>query len=335
MLNYIIIANSQIDMIILIVGGLSVFMFGLNLTKENLKNIANKKLEYYIFNFTNTPLKAFTVGIIATVLIQSSSGVTAIVVSFIAAGYLTFSQGLGIMIGANVGTCTTAFLFGLNIESHALTLIFIASVLSFFFTSDNKKRLCQVLLGIGFVFLGLQLMGFGFDMVGKSPSFILTMEKYANRNFPSLIIGIILTFIIQSSSAIIGLLEQIFAANLISLKPAILLLLGSNIGTTLTGLITTIATNKEAKKAVVANIIFNVLGTLLFIIILSPYANLLEYLTTSGFIKTPEMIIAYAHLIFNVVTVILAYFCFNQLINITNFCFKSKPENKKIIQIIG
>ena len=333
MLNYVIIANSNFDMIVLIFGGLAVFLFGLSLTKENLKSIANKKLEYFIFNCTNKPIKAFTVGIIATVLIQSSSGVTAIVVSFIAAGYLTFKQGLGIMIGANVGTCTTAFLFGLNIEGQALTIIFLASVLTFFFTTDNRKRLCQVLLGIGFIFLGLQFMGFGFEMVGKSPSFINIMERYANKNFPALIIGIILTFIIQSSSAIIGLLEQIFAADLISLKPAILLLFGSNIGTTLTGLITTIATNKEAKKAVIANIIFNVLGTLIFIIILGPFAYLLEYLKASGLIKTPELMIAYAHLIFNVVTVILAYFGFNQLIALTNLCFKER--NKKTIHIYG
>ena len=335
MLNYIIIANSSYDIFILIFGGLTVFLFGLNLTKENLKSIANKKLEYFIFNCTNTPLKAFVVGIITTILIQSSSGVTALVVTFIAAGYLTFKQGLGIMIGANVGTCTTAFLFGINIESHALTIIFVASCLAFFITNDTKKVICQAILGIGFIFLGLQLMGFGFDLVGKSPSFMKIMKEYANKNFPALIIGILLTFIIQSSSAIIGLLEQIYAADLISLKPAILLLLGSNIGTTLTGLIATIATNKEAKKAVVANILFNILGTIIFIIFLSPFASLLGYLKHQELIKTPQLMIAYAHLIFNVVTVFLAYIFFNQLIHLTNLCFNINPRNKKIIQLYG
>lgn len=335
MFNYIITTNSNIDVFILIFGGLSVFLFGLNLTKESLKSIANAKLEYFIFNCTNTPLKSFLVGIITTILIQSSSGVTAIVVSFIAAGYLSFPQGLGIMIGANIGTCTTAFLFGLNVENNALLIIFIASILSFFFSSDNKKRVCQAILGIGLIFLGLQFMGFGFDIVGKSKTFVLIMEQYANKNFPALIIGVLLTFIIQSSSAIIGLLEQIYAADLISLKPAIMLLLGSNIGTTLTGLIATISTNNEAKKAVIANILFNILGTVLFFFLLSPFAVLLEFLKQKGLINSKEFMIAYAHLIFNVVTVVLAYFFFNQLVNLTNKCFNLRIKSKKIIHLNG
>jgi phosphate:Na+ symporter len=330
MFNYVITPNSQFDLFILIFGGLAVFLFGLNLTKENLKKLANKKLEYFIFNCTNTPLKAFAIGIITTTLIQSSSGVTAIVVSFIAAGYLSFSQGLGIMIGANIGTCTTAFLFGLKVENNALLIIFLAFLLSSFCT-NNKKLLFQALLGIGTIFLGLQLMGFGFETIGKDPTFITIMKFYANKNFPALLLGIILTFIIQSSSAIIGLLEQIYAANLISLQPAIMLLLGANIGTTLTGLIATIATNTEAKKAVIANILFNIFGTILFIILLNPYAYLLNLIKQKNIITTPELMIASAHLIFNVITVVVAYFTFDYLIKLTNTIFSLNLKNKKVI----
>lgn len=335
MLSFIIHPQTNIDILILIFGGLAIFLFGLSLTKASLKQMANKKLEHYIYHYTNTPLKSFIVGIITTILIQSSSGVTAIVVSFIAAGYLTFPQGLGIMIGANIGTCTTAFLFGINLENNALLIILIASILSFISTKNTHKKVSQVLLGIGFLFLGLQIMGFGFDEVSKSNSFIIIMENYANKNFPALIIGIILTFIIQSSSAVIGLLEQIYAADLISIEPAIILLLGSNIGTTLTGLISTIATNDDAKKAVIANIIFNILGTFLFIIILKPFANLLIYLQNKNFIRTKELMIANAHLIFNVMTVIIAYFAFNQLIRLTNALFKKPIINKKTIPFWG
>jgi phosphate:Na+ symporter len=323
MLNYFIITKTSFDTFLIIFGGLSVFLFGLNLTKENLKALASKKLEYYISNCTNTTLKSFVVGIVTTVLIQSSSGVTAIVVSFIAAGYLSFPQGLGIMIGANVGTCVTAFLFGINVEDGAFIIIIIASILSFVFQDKHKRMIFQAILGIGLIFLGLQFMGFGFDTISKSESFVNIMSKYANDNFPALIIGTILTFVIQSSSAIIGLLEQIFASNLISLKPSLALLLGSNIGTTLTGLIATIATTKEAKKAVIANIIFNILGVILFIFLLTPFSNCLTYLDSIGVITSPELMIAFAHLIFNVVTVILAYIFFNYLIIFTNYFFKS------------
>ena len=331
MLSYLIKTTSDIEVIFLIIGGLSIFLFGLNLTKENLKNLASKRLEHYIAHFTNTTLKAFMTGIITTVLIQSSSGVTAIVVSFIASGYLSFPKGLAIMIGANVGTCTTAFLLGVNIENASLIIISLSSFFCFIFKSKQKKQVCEAFLGIGLVFLGLQLMGFGFDIVASSPAFANLLTKYADNFTFSFLLGIVLTFIIQSSSAIIGLLEQIYASGLLSLTSSIAILLGSNIGTTLTGFLSTISTNQDAKKAVVANIIFNVLGAILFIAIIPLFTNVLMLLYKQGIAPTKELIIAFSHLIFNVVTVILAYIFFDRLVDLTNIFFVPSKRSKKAI----
>lgn len=337
MLSFIISPQSNFDIFLMTIGGLCVFLFGLNLTKENLKSIATEKLKQIIFNSTNTILKSFLVGFIATVIIQSSSGVTAIVVSFIAAGYLTFPQGLGIMIGANLGTCTTAFLIGFNIQEWAFIVIIVASIASFILKDQRKQKIAQTILGIGVLFLGLQFMESGFNAIARSNVFADVIIKYSNNNIIALILGITLTFIIQSSSAIIGILEQIYAAEIIKLIPAIVLMLGSNIGTTMTGLIATYKTSYQAKKAVIANIIFNVFGMLLFVIILKPFAYLLKLLEQQSFQTRPELTIAFAHLFFNLITVILGYFFFKQLIYITEKITTKENitfyKNKKTIPI--
>lgn len=328
MLNNFSNTNSIHTIIFLIIGGLSLFLFGLNLTKENLKTLASKKLEKIIRFSTDTTLKAFLVGIISTILIQSSSGITAIVVAFIASGYLSFKQGLAIMIGSNIGTCATAFLLGFNIEESSLIIISTASIFIFLSKKESSLYLSQALLGIGFIFLGLQFMGVGFENIAKSKNFISFMMKYAN-SFPiAFFFGIIVTFLIQSSSAIIGLLEQIYAANLISLSSSIAILLGSNIGTTLTGYIATIKTNYEASKAVTANVLFNLLGSLLFIIILPIFKYIINSLISLNIANTKELTIAFSHLIFNISTGLLAYIFFEYLIKLTLLLY---PKDKKII----
>jgi phosphate:Na+ symporter len=327
-----IIPRNDFDIFLLTIGGLSIFLFGLSLTRENLKELGNSYLEKVIQKSTNTKLKAFIVGFISTVLIQSSSGVTAIVVTFIACGYLTYPQGLGIMIGANLGTCVTAFLVGINIQEWSLTIIIIATVAICIFKKNSYQLISSAILGIGFLFLGLQFMEEGFKSIVESDAFSDFIIKYSNNSFFALLFGIILTFIIQSSSAIIGILEQLYAAQIITLQPALALMLGSNIGTTLTGAFVVINTNRETKKAVVANIIFNVIGVIIFLFILIPFTNLISTLEMNGTIATPQLAIAMGHLIFNFVTVILAYIFFDYLIKLTDFIYGNKLFSSKQIK---
>lgn len=319
-----ILPNNDFDMFLLTIGGLSIFLFGLTLTRENLKLLGNKRLESIIQNSTNTKFKSFLVGFIATVLIQSSSGVTAIVVTFISSGYLTYKQGLGLMIGANLGTCVTAFLVGINIQEFSLVIIILATIALVIFKSENKRLITSAFLGIGFIFLGLQFMDAGFNAVSKSENFSRFITLYSNNSMVALFIGIIMTFVIQSSSAIIGILEQLYASNIIFLQPAIALILGSNIGTTLTGYFVIINTNYETKKAVVSNIVFNVLGVILFLVILNPFANYIGSLEERMIITSPQFSIAFSHLIFNLITVILGYVFFDWLIKITEIIYPIK-----------
>ncbi len=309
------------------VGGLSVFLFGLNITKENLKKLSSNHLNKLIDKCTDNNFKAFLTGLITTILIQSSSGVCAIAITLIASGHLTFKKGLGIMIGSNLGTCISSFLFGINIEEYSLIIIVIGAL--FFFPSKKLKTqlISQIIIGIGLLFLGLHLMGSAFEIMANQPKFSHLIIQYVNNNFISFLIGILITFIIQSSSAIIGVLEKIYASDLISLSPAILLILGSNIGTTLTSFISTINTNKDARKAVVANVLFNIIGAILFIIILPIFIKFLIFFKSQNIIRSKELMIAFAHLIFNLVSVILGYIFINQLINLTNFITNEKKKN--------
>lgn len=327
MFNFNISQSSNIDLIFLMVGGLSVFLFGLNITKENLKKLSSNHLNKLIDKCTDNNFKAFLTGLITTILIQSSSGVCAIAITLIASGHLTFKKGLGIMIGSNLGTCISSFLFGINIEEYSLIIIVIGAL--FFFPSKKLKTqlISQIIIGIGLLFLGLHLMGSAFEIMANQPKFSHLIIQYVNNNFISFLIGILITFIIQSSSAIIGVLEKIYASDLISLSPAILLILGSNIGTTLTSFISTINTNKDARKAVVANVLFNIIGAILFIIILPIFIKFLIFFKSQNIIRSKELMIAFAHLIFNLVSVILGYIFINQLINLTNFITNEKKKN--------
>jgi len=292
--------------------------------------LGNTHLEKIIQTSTNTKLKSFLVGFIATILIQSSSGVTAIVVTFIASEYLSYRQGLGIMIGANLGTCITAFLVGINIQEWSLIIIILATIALIIFKSRKSNLIAGVFLGIGVIFLGLQFMESGFTSVVESNLFSEFITLYSNNSFFAFILGVSITFLIQSSSAIVGILEQLYATKIIFLQPAIALILGSNIGTTLTGGFVVVNTNYETRKAVVSNIIFNLLGAILFLLILSPYAKCIEFLEETNFISSPQIAIASAHLFFNLITVILAYWFFDQLVNITEIIYPYKANKKPL-----
>lgn len=319
--------SSNIDLIFLLVGGLSVFLFGLNLTKENLKKLSSDKLHKIINRCTDNNLKAFITGLVTTILIQSSSGVCAIVISLIASNHLNFKKGLGIMIGSNLGTCLSSFLFGINIEEYSLIIVVMGAIL--FFPTKNEKfqLISQIIIGIGLLFLGLHLMGSGFEIIAKQEEFSTFIIHYVNNNLIAFIIGILITFLIQSSSAIIGVLEKIYASDLIKLAPAILLILGSNIGTTVTSFLSTFNTNKDAKKAVIANVLFNIIGAILFIFILPLFIDLLNLLQSQGIISSKELMIAFSHLIFNLVSVILGFIFFDQLVSLTNLFTKDNRKN--------
>src|SRR5690554_553422 len=301
--------------IFLIIGGLALFLFGLNLMRESLIKINNQKLRMILQKATGSKFKALITGIFTTALIQSSSGVTAIVVAFMSADMIGFTQGVMIMIGANIGTTLTAFIFSLNLENYALVIIAVAYFLNIF-KSTKVKLFANAILGIGILFQGISFMNEAFRAVSESPTFFFITMFISKNAILGFIGGAVLSALIQSSSATIGLVQNLYYLNIINLESAVAIMLGANAGTTIASLIVALGANAISIKAINVNILFNVIGGVIFLIILKPFVEFLYLLEkVPNLITNKKITIAYSHLIYNIVSTIIFYFLYNYLFN--------------------
>lgn len=278
--------------------------------RESLSKVNNDKLQRVIEKATGSKIKALLTGIITTALIQSSSGVTAIVVAFMSADIIGFTQGVMIMIGANIGTTLTAFIFSLNIESYALPIIAIAYFLNIF-KSIKIKYFANALLGLGILFQGITFMNEAFILIADSPIFFILTMFISRNSILGFLGGALLSALIQSSSATIGLVQNLYYLNIINLNSAVSIMLGANLGTTIASLIVAIGANDISKKAINVNILFNAIGGVFFLIIIGPFLTLLNYLEkNTNLIANSKLTIAYSHLIYNIVSSIIFYFLY-------------------------
>ncbi len=289
-----------------IIGGLALFLFGIEFMGDGLKSVAGSKLSDYIDKYTSKSWKGIIVGAVITVFIQSSSATSAIAISFVRAGLMTLEQSVGIIIGANIGTTVTSFLIGLKVEALALYFVFLG-VLVFLFAKRKKIIYAgQILLGFGMLFFGLRLMGDELSTLGQTEMFASLATTMAEQPIVGLVAGTIMTALVQSSSAMIGIVQKIYEAGALSFTAALPLVLGSNIGTTITAVIASIGGSISAKRSAAINVMFNVVGSLLFMLLLHPYANFIEALATTYHIS-PMMQIALATIIRALVISLIAY----------------------------
>lgn len=310
--------NTTLEIAFFVIGGLGIFLFGLNQMSVSLKNIAGNRLKSFIEKTTNTPLKAIFTGILITVLIQSSSGTTVIVISLITAGLMTLPQAIGVIMGSNIGTTVTAFLVGLKIEQLALPIIGIGAILIFFFNKRKITLLGHVFIGFGMLFLGLQIMGAGFKVLTLKPWFLIIMSSLESSVFLSILTGTGLTALVQSSSAVIGILQGLYETGQVPIIVGLGILLGSNIGTTVTAVLSSIGGNRQSKQAALAHLFFNIIGSLLFIIFMRPFANLVHTIEINYLEPNSKMTIALAHIGFNVITTFILIFFIKQQVWLIN-----------------
>lgn len=306
--------------LLLILSGLSLFLFSLDQIKLNLNKLFITKLHNLISKSVNTKLKSFLIGCIASAGIQSSSGVTAIAISLLSSNYIKPKDCLGIIIGANLGTCLTTFILAININHISLILIIFSFIL--YLLVKRYRKILILCIYIGIMLLGLDILNNGFNYIINNKHIYDIIKNSQNSNLLSILFGIFSTAIIQSSSGIIGIVENMYSSNLINLNCAISIMLGANIGTTLTGYLATINTSNNTKVIVNRNLLFNVLGVLLFILFFNIFINHISNLETKYFSNNLKFSIAYAHFIFNLITVILGYIFFN--------LFTYKIETKKM-----
>ncbi|ERJ11299.1 Na/Pi cotransporter family protein [Haloplasma contractile] len=295
-----------------LIGGLGIFLYGIHAMGESIKILAGDKMKAIIEKYTTNPLKGLLVGTLVTVLLQSSSGTTALTIGLVRAGLMTFPQSIGIIMGANIGTTVTAFLIGLKISNYSLLFVGVGAFLIFFMRNKKLNTYGKALLGFGLIFLGMQFMGAELKALAKQEVFNSFMLKFGKNPLLAVLGGTGLTALVQSSSASTGIVQSLYESDAISLRGAIPMLLGNNIGTTITAILAAIGGSIAAKRASIFHVIFNVTGAILFLLILNPYYNLIVKITEFTDISK-EMEIAVSHIIFNFTMAFLLIWFVKQL----------------------
>lgn len=290
-------------------GGMAIFLYGIYIMGDALKGLAGNRLRTIIEKSTNKVWKGILVGFVLTAIIQSSSGLTAIVISLIAAGLMTLPQAIPVIMGANIGTTVTSILVGFDIGGISLIFVTIGVIIVFFIKQKKIHYMGLTILGFGLLFFGLDTMDLGLKEIVNNPSFTDIVKTLDNPAL-GILAGVVLTAVVQSSSALIAIAQQIYAtplasgAHSISLIATISIIIGSNIGTTVTALLSSLSSSRNAKRAALAHLLFNITGCIIFVILLYPFSNLMQMMEDNipYFTKNPAHVIAVVHIIFNVVT---------------------------------
>ena len=303
-----------------IAGGVALFLYGIKLLSSALQSLAGDKLRQLLGELTKTPLRGILVGIVVTVLIQSSAGTTVMTVSFVNTGLLSLKQALGLIMGANIGTTVTAQLLAFKIDTLALPLLFVGVFSSMLFSRKQIVYLASGLIGLGFVFMGMQTM--------KSASHIISQHKdlllFLSRSpITGVLAGIILTALVQSSAATIGLTIAVASQGLITLDAAIPIILGDNIGTTLTAIVVSLNASRPAKQAAMGHVLFNLIGTIICLILL-PYYKEIVMLSADDIGRQ----IANSHMIFNVINTVIFFPFISLLAKLISAIIPIRPEDK-------
>ena len=287
-------------------GGLGLFLFSIKYMGDGLQQAAGDKLRFYIDKYTSNPFLGVLIGIVMTALIQSSSGVTVIVVGLVSAGLLSLRQAIGIVMGANIGTTVTSFMIGFKLGDYALPVIFLGAAFLFFTSNKKLNNLGRILFGVGGIFFALNLMGDAVEPLKSVTAFKDYLATLGDRPIMGVIIGSGLTMLIQSSAATIGILQSLYSGGLLDLQGALPILFGDNIGTTITAVLAALGSNIAAKRVAGAHVLFNVIGTVLCLVLLVPFTALIQWFK-SMLGLTPEMTIAFAHGTFNIANTIVQF----------------------------
>ena len=287
-------------------GGLGLFLYSIKTMGDGLQQAAGDRLRYYIDKYTSNPFLGVLVGIVVTALIQSSTGVTVITVGLVSASLLTLRQAIGIIMGANIGTTVTSFIIGFKLGEYALPLIFLGTMFLFFTKNRTVNNIGRILFGVGGIFYALNLISAGMSPLKDLPQFKEYMVTLGQNPILGVVAGAVITVLIQASSATIGILQGLYAGGFLDLKGALPVLFGDNIGTTLTVIIAAAGANISAKRVAATHVTFNVLGTILCLILLGPFTSMIEYFQALLHLS-PEMTIAFSHGAFNVSNTIVQF----------------------------
>ncbi|MEW8961703.1 Na/Pi cotransporter family protein [Paraclostridium dentum] len=290
------------DIVISLMGGLGLFLYGMNLMAEGLEKSAGSKLKRIVELLTSNVFMGVIVGAFVTAIIQSSSATTVMVVGFVNAGIMNLTQAIGVIMGANIGTTVTAQLVSFDLNGMAPIALGIGIILYLFASKPKVKNIAEILIGFGILFTGMDFMKNAVEPLAEYKGFTDLLVGFGDHPLLGLLLGFGITAIVQSSSASMGMLIALASQGLIPLNAALPILYGQNIGTCVTSLISSVGASRNAKRAAVMHLIFNVLGTAVFLIVLNkPVVSFVTNMNPGDVARQ----IANTHTLFNIISVII------------------------------
>lgn len=307
-------------------GGLALFLYGMHMMSSGLEAAAGDRMKQMLEKLTSNTIMGVVIGTVITALIQSSSATTVMLVGFVNSGIMDLSQTVGIIMGANIGATMNGVLLAVGIGDIAPAFAFIGVCLIQFTKDEKKNHIGEIIAGLGILFIGMNMMSSSMSALRNSPTFIGFLSSCSNPIL-AILVGTVFTALIQSSSASVGILQALAVSGVVDLHTGIYLMFGFTIGTCITAAIASIGTTANAKRTTVIHFLFNVIGTVIFVIFCQtmPVVDWIIRLTPNS----PASQVANAHVIFKVVTTLILLPFSKQLVNLSVILIKDKKEDKR------
>lgn len=327
--------DERVKIVFGLLGGLAMFLYGMNSMSDALQKAAGEKMKRILGFLTKNPLMGALAGALVTAVLQSSSATTVMVIGFVSAGLMSLPQAISVIFGANIGTTMTAQLMAFKISNYIYPIIFIGFIMNFVFKKEKIRNVGMVIFSFGLLFEGIEVMGGVMKLLASSAIFVDLMGKVSEIPVLGVVLGAVMTLVVQSSSATIAVLQN-FASqpgpdgihSVIGLAGAIPILFGDNIGTTITALLASIGQSKNAKRTAIAHSTFNITGTILFMFLIRPLAAFVQWISPKGDeLDIISRQIANAHTTFNVACTLIWLPLIPVMVKIVKFIIRG--EDKK------
>lgn len=327
--------DERVKIVFGLLGGLAMFLYGMNSMSDALQKAAGERMKRILGFLTKNPLMGALAGALVTAVLQSSSATTVMIIGFVSAGLMSLPQAISVIFGANIGTTMTAQLMAFKISNYIYPIIFIGFIMNFVFKKEKIRNVGMVIFSFGLLFEGIEVMGGVMKPLASSAIFVDLMGKVSEIPVLGVVLGAVMTLVVQSSSATIAVLQN-FASqpgpdgihSVIGLAGAIPILFGDNIGTTITALLASIGQSKNAKRTAIAHSTFNITGTILFMFLIRPLAAFVQWISPKGDeLDIISRQIANAHTTFNVACTLIWLPLIPVMVKIVKFIIRG--EDKK------
>ena len=316
------------EIILGLMGGLGLFLYGMRLMSDSLEQAAGARMRAILEFFTKTPLRGILVGTLFTAVIQSSSACTVMVVSFVNSGLMDLYQAAGVIMGANIGTTVTSQLISFNLSALAPAIVMAGIILVMISKKVKVQRVGEVLLGFGILFMGLNTMSSSMAVLRESPQVVEIMGSL-NGHFAALIVGLVVTAVLQSSSATVGIVLLLANQGLLDMRICFFIILGCNIGACVSALLAGLNGKRDAKRAAMIHLLFNILGTIIMYVALTvalePITHFIEFVSGSN----PGREVANAHTLIKIVEVLILAPFIKQIVKMTGWVVRGKEETEE------